>query len=152
MSLLGGGLKSVFNTAFGSIFLPGTVHVPSRTFAQNGDVTETFVDQACKAIAIEYSDRQRAEGGYSERDVQIIILQGSTAAEAMNTDFEVTARKPGKASESIRYSVASVSEDPAGATWTLRGTALRVVAEEEATFDSTEVTFDSTEHTFDEAA
>lgn len=127
MGLLDGGLKDIFGTAFAPILLDGLLHVPVRVDATDGDISETFSGDigqpaatACKAVAIEMTDRQRDAGGYNARDVLIIVLQKGINLD-VSEKFQITAKKPGT-TDDVRYALRTpITVDPAGATWTLVG-------------------------------
>lgn len=129
MGLLDGGLKSIIGSVFGdAVFLAGLIHVPTRTEDAGGSISTVFTGDvgqpdatACRAIAIDYSERERDEGGYGEKDVSIMVLQSGLSVE-IDEGFEVTVMKPGTSTPQ-RYKVATpIVQDPAGATWTMRGT------------------------------
>lgn len=120
--LLSGVLKGIVGTAFAPVFLPAIAHVPTRVDDDAGISTVAFADVAIKAIALAYNEEERADGEYSQQDVQIIVLQKDAVGVDFNSDYEITAMKPGTETPE-RYRVMDpITVDPAGATWTMRAT------------------------------
>ncbi|WP_426163093.1 hypothetical protein [Sandarakinorhabdus sp. DWP1-3-1] len=118
MSLLGGGLAQIFGAAFGSIYLPATLHRrQAPTYDAGGSVVAGagFADVSCRAQVEAAGYAMRSAEGFVDGDVRILILS-ATLAGAVTTDDEVTVS--GK-----RWLIASVASDPAASYWDLRGRA-----------------------------
>lgn len=114
MGLLDGGLKGVFGTVFGSILPAGTLHIPTNTPDGKGGYTQSYSDTPIKAMRENYSTSYRQNNGIPDTDVKIIVLQQGVAA-TPDTDHEITAM-------GIRYRVIGpVTQDPASASWEIRG-------------------------------
>ena len=113
MGLLDGDLKAVFGGVFGPLLLDATLHKVSLTRDAGDTITPASADHAVKAMVDAYSDTFRAAAGIPATDVRLIVLQIGVPV-APNTDDQITIR--GK-----RYAIASVDEDPAQASWTMRG-------------------------------
>lgn len=113
MSLLGGELTALFGTAFGAMYLDGTLHSSVRTEDGGGSVSRTFTDSAIKVQLDSVTEAMRLEPGYTARDVRLIILQ--YGAVEPSTEDEITAG-------GRRWALGNISADPANTHWTARGT------------------------------
>lgn len=112
MSLLDGGLQAVFGAALSSLYLDATLHKRTETHAANGDVSVTEADYAVKAQK-NRATREMIAAGWTDTSIALLVLQ-SGAGSAPTADDEITY-------QGVRYSIASVSTDPANAYWLLRG-------------------------------
>lgn len=115
MSLLDGGIAGVMASAFGSIYLPGTLY--RRTLADDGkgSLTPSETTQSVKVQVDSATEAMRAEPGYTGTDVRLLIL--ASGLSLVNTDCEV-------AVGNRRFAIASVAQDPAGAYFECRGVAV----------------------------
>ena len=113
MGLLDGGLQSVFGQAFGSLYLSGTLHRVTRTEDSGGSVTRSYSDTVVKVQIDSLTEAMRSAGGYTERDVRLIVLQRGIGA-APSTDDQITAG-------GRRFNVSNISEDPARSYWFMIG-------------------------------
>lgn len=110
MGLLDGGLQAVFGAAFGGIYLPGTLHRPTRTEADNGDVTVAWTDAPMKYQPDRITEAMRQAEGFTDKDAAFIILQAGVAP--FDTDAEATMGG--------RWAIKSVDADPASTHWVVR--------------------------------
>lgn len=119
MSLLGGGIASIFGAAFGGIFLDGALHRDGTDpiYDNEGNITGyaggADIPIKVQRDACTYAMRQSE--GYSEGDVRIIILTAGLGVE-VTTDCQVTVS--GK-----RWMVGSADLDAASSHWVCRGRA-----------------------------
>lgn len=116
MGLLDGGMASIMGAAFGSIYLPATLWRKRAAVRDaGGSITSGggFDEIACRAMRDSVTERMRLAGGYTDRDVRILVLAASFSG-TITTDDEITVA-------GTRYAVASVDMDPAGAAYELRG-------------------------------
>lgn len=113
MSLLDGGLQAVFGAALSSLYLDATLHKRVETHATNGDISIAETDHPVKAQKNRATRAMMASPGFVETDVAIFVLQSGAPA-IPTADDEITY-------QGVRYSIASVSTDPANAYWLLRG-------------------------------
>ena len=89
MSLLDGGIRDIFGTAFGSIYLDATLIKVVRTEATNGDITQTPTSYPVKAHAPALTEAYRSQYGYTDKDIDIIVLQAGVSV-VPNTDDKIT--------------------------------------------------------------
>lgn len=115
MSLLEGDLASVFSVAFAPLYLDATLYRPlagaddgagggSGTGFDQGTPVKAQLDQATQAM-------QSAEG-YVDTDQRILVLAAGVAR--ITTDCEILVK-------GTRWLIASVTMDPAGSYYELRG-------------------------------
>lgn len=118
MSLLDGGLQSIFGAAFASVYSDGCLHRSTRTESAKGNITETFEDEEVKVQKDACTERMRGSEGYSARDVRLIVLQiapdGSRLCEP-TADDQITAFCQ-------RWAISDIVSDPANTYWEMRGT------------------------------
>ncbi len=112
MGLLDGGLASVFASAFSSFYLDATLHRSTITPDGRGGGTTGFADSAVKAQLDSTTQAQQGADGYVDTDQRILVLASGLAP--ITTDDEITI-------EGVRWAIESVSRDPAGAYFDLRG-------------------------------
>lgn len=115
MGLLDGQLAQVFAGVFSAIYLEGQLYRPAAWVddGQGGGSGNGFAPaEAIKVQIDQATDAMRASDGYVDGDVRILVLAHGVAAP--DTDCECGAG--GK-----RYMVESVSTDPAGTYYELRG-------------------------------
>lgn len=113
MSLLDGDIRELFGSAFGSIYEDGTLTKMTRTHATNGDITETPADHAIKCHAPALTEYYRAQNGYSDKELDIIVLQSGVPV-VPNTDDEIVYM-------GVRYTVSSEAKtDGANSQWRMK--------------------------------
>lgn len=109
------GLQELFGEVFGDVFPDGTLHKQTLVDDGKGGYSSTQVDHPIKVLVESCSEEQRADPGYTELDVSLIILQYLVAA-ALTSDDEVTAN-------SLRWKINTpIRQDPVKAAWIARGT------------------------------
>lgn len=115
MGLLDGGLAQIFSGAFRGIFLDAQLYrkLADADDGAGGGSTSGFADpEPVKAQLDQATQAMRDSPGYVDTDQRIIVLAHGVAE--ITTDDEITVK--GK-----RWSIASVSTDPATAAYELRG-------------------------------
>jgi hypothetical protein len=112
MGLLDGPLAQVFAGVLRPIYQAGTLHKASRSESGGGSVSTSYSNFPCRGMRDVTTEAMRGEAGYTDGDVQLIILQEGIPAIA--TDDQVTLAGQ-------RWSIASVAADPASAAWVCRG-------------------------------
>jgi len=115
MGILDGGVAALFADAFGAFYLDATLYHMPKAPGGDGKLTATPGSEACKAQIDEVTEAMRQAAGYSERDVAIIILQGSVAGAAPTSDDEITV------GGNRWYLRAPITSDPAQSYWLARG-------------------------------
>lgn len=110
MSLLNGGLQSVFGAAFGGLYLEGEIHRVTRTEAGNGDVTVAWADSPIRFQPDRITEAMRRADGFTDRDAAFLIIQAGV--EPFDTDAEATMGG--------RWAIKSVDADPANTHWVVR--------------------------------
>jgi hypothetical protein len=111
MGLLDGGLAGVFAGIMGTYFLDATLHRATHSDDGQGGGSVTHTDTAVKAQLDRITQAQR-EGGYTDKDQRILVLASGIAE--ITTEDEITV-------DGRRWSIASVSTDPAQAYFDLVG-------------------------------
>jgi len=112
MGLLTGDVSSVFSSIMGAFFLDGTLHRATLTDDGMGGGSASWSDTPVKAQLDSTTQQQQAGEGYTDRDQRILVLaHGLTRPDP---DDEITLN-------GVRWSIASVGRDPAGAYYDLRG-------------------------------
>jgi hypothetical protein len=113
MSILDGAIRARFGQVFGSLYLDGTLTKNARVEATNGDITQTPTDYPIKCHAPKLSETYRAQNGYSDKELDIIVLQADVPV-VPNTDDEVVYM-------GVRYTVASEAKtDGANSHWRMK--------------------------------
>lgn len=119
MSLLGGGIASIFGNVFGSLYRDGLLHRDGTDPIYDGEGNIVGYtgggDVACKAQVDAATYAMRQAEGYSEGDVRIIVLSAGLGVE-VTTDFQVSVG--GK-----RWMIGSVERDAANSHYVCRGRA-----------------------------
>lgn len=116
MGLLDGDLAAVFASAFDGFYLDSTLH--RKNTADGDDGKGGGEDRAflagvpVKAQLDATTQAQQAGDGYADTDQRILVLASGTPQ--ITTDDEITV-------DGRRWAIASVSTDPAGAYYDLRG-------------------------------
>ena len=118
MGLLDGGIKQLFGTVFGGIYLDGTLHTGSFDVNSMGDVSSSPAAAIPIKVQVEEcTENMRKAEGYSADDVALIVLQDGIGI-VPTSDHEITAR-------GVRYRLNTpITADPAGSHWIIRGTHL----------------------------
>lgn len=115
MSLLDGGMASVFAAAFDAIYLGGLLY-RANDFADDGKgggANAGFATgEAVKVQVDAVTQAMRVADGFVDGDVRILMLAHGVAAP--DTDAEIAAG-------GTRYMIESVATDPAGTYYELRG-------------------------------
>jgi hypothetical protein len=115
MSLLDGGIASIFGAALGGLYLPATLHVPgTRTDDIEGNISYADpTDIPCRAQMDGATYAMRQSEGYSEGDVRILILISGLGVE-ITTDCQVTV-------SGRRWMIGSLEKDAANSHYICRG-------------------------------
>lgn len=114
MGLLDGGLAASFAAVFGPMYLDATLHrrIP-LTYDDGGTVIGgDFTDEDVKAQFDSATEAMRQSPGYTDKDQRIFVLASGLAE--IKSDDEITV-------SGQRWAIASVSRDPVGAYFELRG-------------------------------
>lgn len=119
MSLLDGGIRAIFASAFGGLYLTGTLHqgTGQPVYGTGGAITGYTGggDASVKLQVDAATDAMRRDGGFAEGDVRIIVL--AQGVSALTSDHEVTTR-------GIRYRIMSSELDAAASHWVCRARAV----------------------------
>ena len=119
MGALDGQVAALFATAFGGMYLDGTMHQGTGEPIYDADGTITGYsgagDFAVKVQIDRATSAMRAADGFAEGDVRIIILAQSGMA--ITADHELTAR-------AVRYRIQSAELDAAASHWICRARAV----------------------------
>jgi hypothetical protein len=117
--LLDGGLASAFAAAFGATFLDALLYRPPAPFTDDGMGGGSggqggFVDppEAVKAQLDQATTAMQASDDFVDSDQRILVL--ASGVEPITTDCEISVA-------GVRWSIASVTQDPAKAYYELRG-------------------------------
>lgn len=112
MSLLDGGIRDLFSAAFSGIYLDATLIKTTRSEDQYGDITETEATYPVKAHAPTLSAQYRAAGGYTDKELDIIVLQSDVGVTPTADDRITYAGKT--------YSIVSPKADGANSQWRIK--------------------------------
>lgn len=112
MSLLDGGIRSTFGRVFGTIYEDATLTKTVRTESLDGTITETETPHAVKAHAPSRNEVYRASAGFTDGEIEIIILKHNVSV-TPNTDDRLT--YAGK-----EYDITAPAEDGAHSHWRIR--------------------------------
>lgn len=119
MGVLDGGVAAVFGAAFGSFYLPATLHRDGSDpiYDNEGNIIGYGggVDIPCRAQVDAASWAMRQSEGYVDGDVRIIVLTAGLGI-SITADHQITVQ--GK-----RWMIAQPELDAAGSHWVLRGRA-----------------------------
>jgi hypothetical protein len=113
MGLLDGDIAAAFGAVFGSFYPDGTLHHAVRTEDDGGSITRTWTDTAIKVQVDAVTESMRAEPGYTERDVRLIVLSHGITEPTSEDQITAGGR---------RWSLGNVAADPANSHWIIRGT------------------------------
>jgi hypothetical protein len=119
MGLLDGEVAALFATAFGGMYLDGTLHQGTGEPVYDSEGTITGYsgagDTAVKVQVDRATSAMRAADGFSEGDVRLIVL--AQTGMAITSDHELSAR-------AVRYRIQSAELDAAASHWTCRARAV----------------------------
>ena len=108
-----------FASVFSAIYDDGTLHVPTRSEGNDGDVTVTFTGDdgqpagtPIKGQVNQLTEAMRQAAGYTATQQQLIVLQAGVTR--VSTDYEITLG-------GVRWKIAAVEADPLNSHWILRG-------------------------------
>lgn len=114
--LLGGDLKEVFGSVFSPLLIDATLTVVTLTPDGAGGMSESTETSAIKCMMESYSEHTRILANIPRTDVKIIALQQDVTV-TPTVDARITM-------QGVTYSVQAVDEDPAQASWIIRGRAI----------------------------
>jgi len=112
MGLLDGGIAALFSSALAGLYLDATLHRATLADDGMGGGSASFADEAVKAQIDRTTAAQQGDDGYSDTDQRILVLAHGVAEPT--TDDEITI-------DGLRWGIASVTRDPAGSHYDLRG-------------------------------
>ena len=116
MSLLDGGIARIFNSTFGGLYLPATLHAGTGEPIYDPDTGEIIGydggDTPCKVQIDAATDAMRRAEGFAEGDCRLIIL--ALGLPEVTSDHEVSV-------SGVRYRLQSAERDPALSHWVARG-------------------------------
>jgi hypothetical protein len=112
MSLLNGGVRSLFGSVFSGIYEDATLTKLTRTEAANGDISEEATNYPVKAHAPARTAAYRAAAGFADSEIEILILQDGIDVSPATDDRLSYAGKT--------YSVVSAFADGANSQWRVR--------------------------------
>lgn len=125
MGLLDGGIQAVMGSAFGWLYLPGTLTRVTMTDDGMGGGAETTADQDCRVQVDACTEAMRQQAGYTATDVRLIILQAGVSGGDIKTDDRVTVLAGPHAGRT--FEIASVGPvDPGSSYWECRATKIAV--------------------------
>jgi hypothetical protein len=119
MALLDGEISGLFGTVFGGLYLPGTLTRVGLIPDGEGGGTTSESSQACRVQVDACTEAMRAQAGYTERDVRILILQHGIAGGDLDTDCAVTVNSGRHAGR--KFNIMWHTQDPASSYWECRG-------------------------------
>lgn len=114
MSLLDGGGAALMHSVFSGVYRDATLHRVSITpNNKGGGTTERDDDgEPVKAQRARTTQSMRDREGYADTDMRILVL--SHGVDLITIEHELTF-------EGVRWSIANVGRDPAGAYYDLHG-------------------------------
>jgi hypothetical protein len=112
MGWLDGDIAAVFADVFDGFYLDATLHRRGFTDDGQGGGSASSSNVAVKAQLDQTTEAQRNAQGYTDTDQRILVLASGLGEPT--TDDEITV-------DGRRWAIASVSRDPAGAYYDLRG-------------------------------
>lgn len=113
-------IQSIAGDVFGELLREATLYLPVRQTNRAGDVSMIEgAGIACRAIEVKGTEEMRAEEGYSQRDIRILVLQATAegvAPHQLTADALIDF-------QGVRWRITGpIERDPADATWTFRAT------------------------------
>lgn len=112
MSLLDGGIRELFGSVFGEIYEDATLITSARTEDEYGSITEVKTEVDVKAHRPTLTDAYRAAAGFSDDEIDIIILSaGLTKTPSANDYVEY---------QDKTYAIVHAKEDGAHSHWRCR--------------------------------
>lgn len=115
MGLLDGGIQAIMGSAFGFLYLPGTLARVTFTDDGKGGGSTSELNQPCRVQRDACTEQMRQQPGYTAQDVRLLILQAGVSGGDIDTDCKVTA-------QGETYQIAWVTQDPASSYWECRAT------------------------------
>lgn len=115
VGLLDGAVASAFAAAFGATFLDAEIYRPASGSddGMGGGADRAFADPEAVKAQLDYvSQAMRGADGFVESDQRILVLASGVAK--ITTDCEIVV-------SGTRWSIASVTQDPAGSYYELHG-------------------------------
>lgn len=114
MSLLEGGIRTLFGRAFSRLFLDGTLHKVQLVDDGVGGMTEAVIDYPIKVQVDRADEVMRETPGYTATDCKLIVLQDGVPV-LIDTADRITARG------SLWSVMGFVRRDPADSQWIVHG-------------------------------
>ena len=125
MGLLDGGIQSLMGSAFGWLYLPGTLTRVTLVDDGHGGGSEATTDQDCRVQVDACTEAMRQQAGYTSTDVRLLILQAGVAGGDIKTDDRVTVLGGPHAGRT--FEIAAVGpQDPGSSYWECRATKIAV--------------------------
>lgn len=125
MGLLDGGIQSLMGSAFGWLYLPGTLTRVTLIEDGQGGGSEVPADQDCRVQVDACTEAMRQQAGYAATDVRLLILQAGVTGGDITTDDRVTVLSGPHAGRT--FEIASVGpQDPGSSYWECRATKIAV--------------------------
>jgi hypothetical protein len=112
VSLLDGDIASIFSAVFSPIYLDATLYRATTTNDGQGGGSTTFIGEPVKAQLDSATYAMQQAPGYVDGDQRILVLANGVAQ--IGTDDQISVKGE-------RWMIASVSLDPAGVAYELRG-------------------------------
>lgn len=113
MSILTGGIQSLFGTVMGAFYLDATLITVTQVFAADGTTTEITTNQAVKVQEDAVSEASRAAGNFSQNEKRFIVLQKGVTG-PLTGDDRLTV-------DGVTYALREPDQDPAKSYWLVRG-------------------------------
>lgn len=120
MGVLNGGLAAVFGSAFGAIYLDGTVHTLATERVSGGALVEAAgANPPCKYQPERITQAMRDNPQFTDKDARYFILTaGPSPIPTLERDWEFTTAEG-------RWQILDFSRDPAGTYWDVHATPAR---------------------------
>lgn len=125
MGLLDGGIQSVMGSAFGWLYLPGTLTRVTLVDDGKGGGSETTVAQPCRVQVDACTEAMRQQAGYTATDVRLLILQAGVTGGDITTDDRVTILAGPHAGRTFEVDAVG-PQDPGSSYWECRATKIAV--------------------------
>lgn len=125
MGLLDGGIQTLMGSAFGWLYLPGTLTRVTLVDDGHGGGSEFTTMQDCRVQVDACTESMRQQAGYTSTDVRLLVLQAGVSGGDITTDDRVTVLAGPHAGRT--FEVAAVgAQDPASSYWECRGSKIAV--------------------------